>query len=250
MRDHRQAIFGRRLDHADVAHAGQPHVERARDRRGRQRQDVHLRAQLLEMFLVLDAEALFLVDDHQAEVLELSHRPECRRCVPMMMSISPLSKLLDARDLLLAGVRKRESMSTLIGKAARRLAEGLVVLLREDRRRHQHGHLLAVIDRLERRPQRDFGFAVADIAADQAIHRVRLFHVRLDITHRAQLIFRLHIRERSFQFVLPGRIRARTAWPGALRAWRIQSEQFARFVLDRLLRPALDADPVLPGRAC
>jgi hypothetical protein len=45
-------------------------LQRARDRRGGQRQHVHVRAQLLQPFLVADAEALFLVDDQQAEVLE------------------------------------------------------------------------------------------------------------------------------------------------------------------------------------
>ena len=46
------------------------HLQRARDRRRGQRQHVDLRAQLLEPLLVADAEALLLVDDQQAEVLE------------------------------------------------------------------------------------------------------------------------------------------------------------------------------------
>ena len=66
----RQALLGRRLDHAHVAHADQRHVQRARDRRGGHRQHVHLGAQLLEPLLVAHAEALLLVHDDQAEVLE------------------------------------------------------------------------------------------------------------------------------------------------------------------------------------
>ena len=47
------------------------HLQRARDRRGGEREHVDVGAQLLELLLVGDAEALLLVDDHQAEALEL-----------------------------------------------------------------------------------------------------------------------------------------------------------------------------------
>ena len=42
------------------------------------------------------------------------------------------------------GVRKRESISTGTGKAARRWLKGVVMLLGQHRGRHQHGHLLAI----------------------------------------------------------------------------------------------------------
>ena len=45
-------------------------MQGAGDRRGRERQHVHRRAEGLEPFLVLDAEPLLLVDDHQPQVLE------------------------------------------------------------------------------------------------------------------------------------------------------------------------------------
>ena len=45
------------------------------------------------------------------------------------------------------------------------------MLLREDRGRRQHQRLLAVARGLERRAQRHLGLAVADVAADQAVHR-------------------------------------------------------------------------------
>ena len=64
-------------------------------------------------------------------------------------------------------MRKRESISTLTGKAASRALNVVVMLLRQNGRRHEHGHLLAVLHRFEGRPQRDFGLAVAHIAADQ-----------------------------------------------------------------------------------
>lgn len=42
----------------------------------------------------------------------------------------------------------------------------------QNRRRHQHGHLLAVGRGLERRSDRHFGLAEAHIAANQTIHRL------------------------------------------------------------------------------
>ena len=64
----RQAILGWRLDDAQVPDAGEGQVEGSRDRRGRQRQDVHLPTELLEPLLRGDAEALLLVDDDQSQI--------------------------------------------------------------------------------------------------------------------------------------------------------------------------------------
>ncbi len=52
------------------------------------------------------------------------------------------------------------------------LAEGREVLQGQHGGRHQHRHLTPVVDRLERRPQRDLGLAEADIADDEAVHRL------------------------------------------------------------------------------
>ena len=65
------AVFGRGLDDAHIAEADEGHVQGARDGRGGHGEDVDGGAHLLEAFLVADAEALFFIDDEQAEVLEL-----------------------------------------------------------------------------------------------------------------------------------------------------------------------------------
>ena len=57
------------------------------------------------------------------------------------------------------------------------LAENVEMLLREHGRRHEHGDLFAVHHGLERRADGDFGFAEADVAANQAVHRLGSFHV-------------------------------------------------------------------------
>ena len=71
---HRQPILRRGFAGAHIARAGEGEVERARDGRGAEREHIHMRAELLEAFLVRDAEALFLVDDHEAEILEFHIR--------------------------------------------------------------------------------------------------------------------------------------------------------------------------------
>lgn len=68
---HREAVRRWRGDDRQVAQAAHRHVQRARDRRGGEREQVHLGAQRLQALLLPDAEALLLVDDDEADVLEL-----------------------------------------------------------------------------------------------------------------------------------------------------------------------------------
>ena len=75
--------------------------------------------------------------------------------------------------------------STSNGNSAIRSRKRAEVLLGEDRRRHEHRDLLAVVDRLERGPHRQLGLAVADVAAEQPVHRPRALHVVLDLGDRA-----------------------------------------------------------------
>ena len=70
----RQSFLRRRIDGGDIAHPGQRHIQRAGDGGGRQGQDIHFGAQLLQEFLVGHPEALLLIDDHQPQVLELHIR--------------------------------------------------------------------------------------------------------------------------------------------------------------------------------
>ena len=67
----RQAPLRRGGDHRQVAQAFERHAERARDRRRGQRQHVDLGAHRLDRLLVAHAEAVLLVDDEQAQALEL-----------------------------------------------------------------------------------------------------------------------------------------------------------------------------------
>ena len=68
-RPDRAPALRRRLDDRDVAQAGERHVQRARDRRGGQREHVDLEPQRAQELLLRDAEALLLVEDDEAELL-------------------------------------------------------------------------------------------------------------------------------------------------------------------------------------
>ena len=86
---------------------------------------------------------------------------------------------------------------------AQALADGAKVLLGQDGRRHQHGHLFAVENRFKGRPDRHFGLAIADIATDQAVHRTRRFHVLLDRFNGLELVKRLFVGEAGLHLLLP-----------------------------------------------
>ena len=170
-----------------------------------------------------------------------------RRCVPMQMSTLPLaSPAMISRCSL--SVRKRESISTLTGKRAQALAEGVEVLLRQDGRRHQHGHLAAVLDRLEGGAQGDLGLAEADVADQQAVHRPRRLHVGLDVVDGLQLVGRLFVREAAFELELPGRVGG-IGVPFERCARAVQLHQLLGQVAHRAAHLGLGAHPLAAAEA-
>ena len=85
--------------------------------------------------------------------------------------------------------------------------EGLEVLKRKDCSRRQDDHLLAVAERLEGRAHDDFGLAVADIAAEQAVHGLRALHILLDFLDGGELVFGFGELEGVFELALPVAVR-------------------------------------------
>ena len=168
-------------------------MQRARDRRRGQREHVDLEPQLAQQLLLRDAEALLLVDDHEPEVLRdhvaREHAVRADQDVDLALAelgehLLHLGRLAEARDHL---DPHRE--------VAVAVAERVPVLLREDRRRHEHQHLLAGDRDRERGAQRDLGLAEADVAADEPVHRARRLEVLLDRLDRARLVLGLAVGE-------------------------------------------------------
>ena len=221
----------RRLQVANLPDAQQRRVERPRDRRGGHRQHVHRRPQPLEPLLVLDPEPLLLVDDRQPEVLEphvLRQQPvRADDHVDLARGHPPERLLLLRRALEPADHVHGERV---LGEP---LAEGAVVLLGKDSGGHEHGDLLAVVGRLERGPDGDLGLAVADVAADEPVHRLGLLQVGLHLGDGRHLVGRLLVGEGGLELGLPvGVGRERVAGDGL--ADGLELDHLGGHVADRL----------------
>ena len=214
----RQALLRRGGDHRKVADSFQRHRERARDRRRGQRQHVDLGAQLLQRLLLAHAEAMLLVDDHQAEALELDVARQQLVRADDDVDLAGFELADGLRGLLRAPEAGQfRDLHRPVGEA---VAEGLEMLLGEQRGRAEDHHLLAVGDRDERGAQRDLGLAEADVAAHQAVHRLAGRHVgdhRLDRRRLVGGLLEAEAVGERFQIVL---LEWRTSGPGVRRASR------------------------------
>ena len=151
-------------------------------------------------------EPLLLVDHEQAEVAERHVLAEQPVGADHDVDLAGLH-VLD--DLLLLGVA-HEAAEHLHRDGERRepLAERDEVLLGEERRRHEHGDLLAFHHGLEGGPHRDLGLAEPDVAADQPVHRLGQHHVGLDLVDRRDLVAGLLVWEGVLELPLPRRVGA------------------------------------------
>ena len=236
----RAPALGGRLDHADVADPGHRHLERARDRRRAHRDHVDLQLELAEQLLLLYAEPLLLVDDQQAELLraDIAAQQAMRADEDVDLAVG---EPLDGLALLGLWTETRHVLDR-DRVVLQALGERAVVLLGEDRGGDEQHHLLAVLDGLERGAQRDFGLAVADVAADQAVHRARRLHVRLDHLDRVALVGRLGERERVLEVALPVAV-ARERVTLAPLALGVQVEQLPGELLCRSSGSSLEGVP-------
>jgi hypothetical protein len=149
---------------------------------------------------------------------------------------------------LLLGVAKAREHLDFDWKGCQALTKGVEVLLGEHGRGDEHGHLLAVHHRLKSGPQGDLRLAIADVTADQPVHRAGALHVALDLSQHAQLVLRLDIREAGFQLLLPGVVLAE-GMPGHDLPLGVQLEQVFSHLLDGLLDPRLGIAPLRASQA-
>ena len=201
----RETVCRRRFDDAHFPQVDQGHVQRPRNRRGAQGQDVDIGCPGLPFFLLGHAEALFFIDDQETQVLELDLLVE--------QAVGPdedvdIAGQGPGQDIFLFFIRAEAVEDVDVdAEGTEAFHKGLEMLLRQDRRRHQDGDLLASCDGFEDGPHGHFSLAETDVAADQAVHGRRLFHAGLDIADGFQLIFRFFIRKGFFKFLLERRIR-------------------------------------------
>ena len=247
--DHGTAPGRRRGDQAHIAHAARGHLHGTRDGRGRKREHVDLLAQVLELFLMLHAKALLLVDDHQAQVLgvHIGRKQTVRADEHIDRA---LGKRLECALLLRRGTEAAEHLD-LQAKRGKALKECLVVLLGQNGRGAEHHDLAARVNALKGRAQGDLGLAKAHVTAQQAVHGLGRLHVGLDVGDSLQLVARLVVGEALLHLDLLGRI-GRTGDTGNRRAARIQIDQVKRQLFGILARFVGSPRPVggvEPGQA-
>ena len=124
------AVFRGRLDDGHVAEADEGHVQGAGDGRGGHGEDVYGGAHLLQALFVAYAEALFLVDDEQAEVLELEVFGE--EAVGADEDVDFAVGYFFEDDLLLFGGAEAGDHLDVDGEVGEAAFEGFVVLEGED----------------------------------------------------------------------------------------------------------------------
>ena len=241
IREHGQTILGRGGERGHLANAGDRHLQRARDGRGRQAQHVHVGAQGFERLLVLDAETLLLVDDHQPQILELDLRIEQLVRADHNVDLAGSKGGDGSFDFL--GFLETAHRGHVDREALVALGERLEMLLDEQRGGHEHGHLFAVLHRLERGAHGDLRFAEAHVAADQAIHRARLLHVGLHLVDGGELVGGFLIWEGVLKLLLPRGVGAEGEAGRAL-AGRIQFDQVVGDFAHMLARLGFGGGPV------
>ena len=145
-----------------------------------------------------------------------------------------LRRLAEARDHLDAD-----------GEVAVALAEGVPVLLGEDRRRAEDEHLARRDRDGERGADGDLGLAEADVAAHEPVHRPRRLEILLHRLDRALLVVGLAVGERRLELLQPV-VREVVRRPLGALALRVELEQLPGELADGRAGARLE---VLPGLA-
>ena len=190
---------------------------------------------------MLHTEALFLVNDDQAQVLEHNavrenpvganhhvHRAGCN----FFGNLAGFFRLLEAGE-----------HANLHGEAREAFAKRLVVLLCEQGRGYEHGNLFAVLYRLECGTYGDLGFAESHVTGDEAIHGDFSLHVFLHLVDGGELVGSLVVGEGFFQLSLPGSV-CRKGVTARCLASRIEFHQVCGDFLDSLASAGLGLSPV------
>ncbi len=199
-----EAVLGRGFDDGHVAKAEERHVEGAGDGRSAHGEHVDVLLDLLDALLVADAEALLLVDDEEAEVAELDVFGE--DAVGAGDDID--GSVGDARKhgLGVFGSDETAEHFDASGEGSETAFEGFVVLEAENGGGSEDGDLFSVAESFEGGAHRDFGFAEADIAAEQAVHGVLAFHVALDVARGVELVLGFGVFEGVLELALPAAV--------------------------------------------
>ena len=190
---------------------------------------------------MFDAEALLLVDDDQAELLEGDGAGQQGVRADDQVDFARGQPRLDLFGLLRGG-EAREG-TDVHGKPGVAFGEGLRVLGDQQGRGHEDRNLVAVLDGLKGGAHGDFGLSVADVTGEQAVHGDGFFHVGLDLVDGDELVGCLDIGEGVLEFALPGRVGSEGVTLGLL-AHGVQADEFLGDLVDGFLGAGFGLGPV------
>ncbi len=192
---------GRQLgQRGDLEVAEHGHRDGARDRgRGHHEHVGRLAGLVGEGRTLLDAEAVLLVDDDQAEVGEGHVLLEQRvgadhdaglaaRDVEQRLPALALGHRTGQQGDRGGNVGATEHAAR--GQVAEHRGDRAQVLLREHLGRRQQGRLAARVDRAQHRPESHHRLAGADLSLEEPVHRVRLSQVVRDLRRRSRAVRR------------------------------------------------------------
>ena len=166
---------------------------------------------------------------------------DSRRCVPTMMSRLPATSASSA-TFCSALLRKRDTMSMRTGNWAMRSRS----VSRCWKARIVVGARIATclpsITALNAARMRHLGLAVADVAAQQAVHGRRALHVALDVGDRGDLVDGQVVGEGALELLLPMGVGGEGVARHRL-ARGVELQQLLRHVAHRLLDLGLGALP-------
>ena len=244
---HGLPLDGRLFDGGKVPDAAHGHVQGAGDGSGRQGEHVHPDEVLLELFLVFDTEALLLVDDDKAEVMELHVLGQ----QPVGAHHDVHTARLQAPEgllLLLCGAEAGHHLH-LHREGFHAGKNGVVVLPCQQGGGSQNGALLAAHHALEGGAQGHFGLAHAHVAAQQAVHGPALFHVLLDLGGGVQLVVGLVVVKAGLKVPLPVAVRRESVARG-LTAAGVQLNELLRHLLGGFFHLGAGALPLGAAQLC
>src|SRR6266481_3934410 len=158
--------------------------------------------------------------------------------------------LLDLLDDFLLLLRRAEAAKHLDGdgKSGEATFEGFEMLEGKDSRWRKDCDLPVILNSLEGCTHSNFRLAVANVSAEQAVHRHGGLHILLDVGDRGNLIVSLVVIEGILELALPLSIH-RVAVALRHLALGVQFEQFVGHVAHGLFYPGLCLCPLCAAQS-
>ena len=160
------------------------------------------------LFLGSHTEFLFFVHNEQPQIFEIHIFAQDAVGADEDIDFAFLEPL--QRLFLLFGTFKAVDVIDGDRKIFQPFRKGFKMLHYQDGGGHQYGHLLAVGHRFKSRPDGNFGFTEAHIAADKPVHGMLLFHVVFNRLRGLYLVGRVFVNKTGFQFGLQVAVRLKS----------------------------------------